>query len=306
MERHIKALKELGEFFGRKTKISIQAMKELGEFLGGKLDNTVSAIDSLKEDISDSNEKNNQDVSEIISSLNITTNTLSKLPQNLSKDIVEALRGITAKLSSIDSVDPVDIQPIVTSLETLKKALPKIPSLNISKELKPVIKAIGSIDFKQDNGDVVKALKTLSDTIKKQNNTDIISAIEKIKIESPSTLKLDTMQFRALKPKATYQGPIPARNTKITRVTMTTADTEYSHTFHKGAVSWRIKMEAQNAKFNYSWDTGKLKVSGDASSYISIPANWLDSRDNAEYGAKTIYFESPSSSQTMEIEEGIA
>ena len=195
----------------------------------------------------------------------------------------------------------------------------KIDTTRLETELSSAVKDIKSTVKPVDIGGIQTSLKMIHTAIKASNESNskalkdgmvaIAEALESLDLVVPDTFKIDKMQMRELasgNASSIYGGAVPARKSIITRVTMADADTEYSHTFNKHAVSWRIKLEAQNAKFNYSWTTGKLKVSGDASEYISIPANWLDSRDNTEYGSRTIFFESPSSSQNMEIEEGIA
>lgn len=236
------------------------------------------------------------------------TNVLIEKQEVLKSSILEQT-GILVKILNKEQ-DVSEIKSLNKAIKEVQKAVKGIKLEEKDVDFTPITKAIKATfaalekTFVSSNNDIIKALTEGFSVMSK----NLIEAINSIK---PSgTIKLDEMQLRALKPKgntsSVYGGPVPARRTKITRVTMGTADTEYNHTFQKGTVMWRIKLEATNASFNYSWTSGTLKVSGDASSYISIPASWLDSRDNAEYGAKTIYFESGTGSMTMEIEEGIA
>lgn len=195
----------------------------------------------------------------------------------------------------------------------------KVDTTKLENELSSAVSSIKASIKPTNLNDVKLALKVINTSIQDSNISQgkllkaglnsIAEAMQAIDLVIPNTFKIDKMQMRELasgNASSIYGGSVPGRSSIITRVTMASSDTEYSHTFNKHVVSWRIKLEAQDASFNYAWITGKLKVSGDASAYVSIPANWLDSRDNVEHGAKTIYFESGTASQTMEVEENIA
>ena len=263
----------------------------------------------------------------INAALKFIENVLSKL----GADIKIALKGEMKDVStSIDRSTRQQSQTFSQAVKKLETAINKIKepkftgkitidTTKLEKEISSAISDVKTSIKPVSLANAESALKMIHTAIKTSNEsnskalkdgmTAIAEALSALDLVIPDTFKIDKMQLREMasgNASSIYGGPVPARKSIITRVTMTDADTQYSHTFNKHAVSWRIKLEAQNAKFNYSWTTGKLKVSGDGTEYISIPANWLDSRDNTEYGSRTIYFESPTASSTMEIEEGIS
>ena len=264
----------------------------------------------------------------INAALKFIENILSKL----GADIKTALKGEMKDVStSIDKSTRQQSQTFSQAVKKLETAIDKIKepkftgkitidTASLEKEISSAISDVKNSIKPVNLANAESALKMIHTAIKASNEsnskalkdgmTAIAEALSALNLVVPDTFKIDKMQMRAISSggnaSSIYGGPVPARKSIITRVPMTSADTEYSHTFNKNAVSWRIKLEAQDASFNYSWTTGKLKVSGDATEYISIPANWLDSRDNTEYGTRTIYFESSSASQTLEVEEGIS
>ena len=256
---------------------------------------------------------------------------IEKVLHKLGKDIQLGFKNEMSNVSSSmeDSVKQQSavlaqsVKKLETAIEKIKEPKfsgeIKVDTTNLEKEIGIAIKDIKTSIKPVSLANAESALKMIHTAIKTSNESNskalkdgmeaIAEALSSLNLVIPNTFKIDKMQMRELasgNASSIYGGPVPARKSIITRVTMTDADTEYSHTFNQNAVSWRIKLESQGASFNYSWTTGKLKVSGDASEYISIPANWLDSRDNTEYGKRTIFFESSSSSMTLEVEEGIS
>lgn len=87
----------------------------------------------------------------------------------------------------------------------------------------------------------------------------------------------------------------------VVAVPMPDANTEYSYTFPANTVSWTMKLR-NAATFYYSAETNKLPVSGDNTSYMTVPANGTRSQDNIEWSGKTIYFESATAASTLELE----
>lgn len=263
-----------------RMQIIVKAFKEIGEFLGGKLDSNLNAQTTK--------------LNEIVKQIEI----LQTKEPNLSPlvdELANILNGFASPEQSNDMV--------VSAIESLKKDFKK---------------AVESIKIPpQDNKDIIKELKSLK-TIKfptipdyskefKSLEKEIKSLNKEVKFPKEFTLaKQQLNQLVGSMGGAPYSGPLPARSTIITRLSAPTANTEYSHTFSKSCVKFRLKLASQNTSFFYSWKTGTLPQSGDGSKYITIPANWLDSQD-AEYGGKIIYVEHGSgTAQTFEIEEGIA
>lgn len=151
-----------------------------------------------------------------------------------------------------------------------------------------------------------EAQKQLYDMV----NQRIDALMKAMKI--PETFKLDEQQFRAL----SYRGGGGTAvlgggerfgtHAKITRVTLTATNTEYSHTFSKNCVGYTIKLDEQNAKLYFAWASGKMPAGGDSSEYMTAPQNYLHTPPNFEPAERTIYLGSDTASVTCEIEEIIA
>lgn len=216
--------------------------------------------------------------------------------------------------------------------QTIDAAAKKKTEVNVTQKNDDVVRALK--DTANAISKAVKANRTNTDkmeaqlaTLERATNevTDAETRVEKQVVALNETVKslrktlgkafkLDDMQFRALAMAAGGGGgssggggggggKLAGNGSIITRVSMPTADTEYSHTFSKGCVGFTLKLTSQNTKFTYAWATGKLPGSGDGTAYMTIAQNFLRSPDWLEPGGKTIYFETDTTSQTMEIEE---
>ena len=93
-----------------------------------------------------------------------------------------------------------------------------------------------------------------------------------------------------------------AQNWAIATVAITTANTEYSYTFPANTVCWTLKLRGTVAVLYYASETGKLPVSGDNSDYLTLYVSGARSQDGVEWSGKTMYFESNTASQVVELE----
>ena len=82
----------------------------------------------------------------------------------------------------------------------------------------------------------------------------------------------------------------------IANTAMTTADTEYSYEIPAGTKRIKFKLRALNALLKYAFISG---ASG--TTYITIPYGDEEEINDAKLGSQTIYFQSPTASQTLEI-----
>ena len=126
------------------------------------------------------------------------------------------------------------------------------------------------------------------------------------------SLKIDEQQFRQLAARSGGSttvlgggggGERVGSKAKVSRVALTATNTEYSHTFSKGCVGYTIKLDEQNAKLYFAWESGKMPAGGDSSAYMTAPQNYLHSPPKLEPSGKTIYLGSNNASVTAEIEE---
>jgi len=88
---------------------------------------------------------------------------------------------------------------------------------------------------------------------------------------------------------------ITARPT-IANTALTTADTEYSYAIPAGTKRIRFKLRALNALLKYCFTSG-----GSGSTYITVPYGDVVEINDARIGGQTIYFQSPTATQVVEI-----
>lgn len=100
----------------------------------------------------------------------------------------------------------------------------------------------------------------------------------------------------------TVPGAKSATNWEVDRVALTLANTQYSYTFPSNTVSWTFKLRTPGATLFYSSVTGKLPVSGDNTTYMTMLPMGARSQDGMEWGGTTMYFETDTATQVVEIE----
>lgn len=88
---------------------------------------------------------------------------------------------------------------------------------------------------------------------------------------------------------------IIARST-IANVAMATADTEYSYEIPAGTKRIKFKLRALNALLKYCFTSG-----GSGTTYITVGYGDYVEVNDAKIGGQTIYFQSPTASQTVEV-----
>lgn len=232
---------------------------------------------------------------------------LKEVAQHLGKKldaIVAAIKG--------QEFPQADYRPLIAAVKSLENTVAKqkpaefsgkvtVDQTEIKRELREIAKKLSFPEI--DNSDVVAAIKTLKFESKELDLTPLLDEIRKLKLEVPATFKIDEMQVAKM---AQGGGSGMAPMTMATRVSNTTvaisdAATEASYTFPAGTVGWLIKLRDQGTLGYYSWTTGKLPTSGDGSTYMTIPQNFLRSQQDVEYGGKTMYLGAEAAA-TVEIE----
>jgi hypothetical protein len=92
-------------------------------------------------------------------------------------------------------------------------------------------------------------------------------------------------------------GAPPAGNPVVFNVAMPLANTEYSHPFSASTKGFEIKTR------NFSTLQVSFVMGGSGTTYFTIPNGSSYDRFNLDLAAETIYFQSPSASETVEIIE---
>lgn len=128
-------------------------------------------------------------------------------------------------------------------------------------------------------------------------------------LKPKDSVRFDDKQISALMAALTNRGGITtaggvksATDWDVARVEITSANTEYSYTFPANTVSWTMKLRTPGQNLFYASATGKLPVSGDNTTYMTMPPMGARSQDGVEWGGKIMYFESDGASQVVEIE----
>lgn len=282
----------------------IQAFKETATFLGKKLDKVIEALHSqtIKIDIGESG-KALQDAADTLAATTklIATNEKSRDFTDVRNQLVKQADQITRATSAL-------IQAL-GKIERTEKLLPAVRGLERAiKSIKLEVKPTDLTPLSRQLTRVQEELAGIRTQLATLDNRQIATAIEKLatafgKIQMPTKMSLDDNQVRAI----TYGGGVGGGGVKtatgvtISRVSMASANTEYSYAFPSNTVAWAVKLESQNTRLLYAFETGKLPSSGDGTAYVTAPQNFIQSKENVEWTGKTIYLQSSGTSQTAEI-----
>jgi hypothetical protein len=298
----------------------LKALKELGEYLGKKLDlinENVRKGDSKVE--VNMGELSNQKIADTIE------NAVSPFVQNTVESQAETLRLLDQIGSALGELNKcMDKMPDAMQMDA--KTLAAIKNPEVPTLLKEAIKAVKAIKIPEqkpvdlskikptDTSRIEQGLRAVQDQIDAGNAqikelfTKLTEAIAAISLKVPDTFKLDDMQIRAISTSRMPLNPAPLapRRINVVTVSASSANTEYSRTLSAGTTGYFIKLRAQNVILYMASATGKLPTSGDGSAYMTIPQSGYLSPMGMDVGGKTLYFNTPSASQTIEIVEYIA
>ena len=226
------------------------------------------------------------------------------------------LDKVLAAVKGIEPSRPTDMRPVIAAISQLAKVKP--PTVQVDVDTSSMEEALNRVaahvhSFTPPKLDPVEHLLTsISSALAETNRTlaalapQLKEAVASIKLSSPDTIKLDEMQLRSLRSNSarmpTQGGLMTATRISNTTVAAASTSVEYSYKFPSGTVGWLIKLRDQGTLAYYSWTTGKLPSSGDGSTYLTIPQNFLRSQQGVDYSDKTIYLGVETANQTFEIE----
>lgn len=298
------------------TRKLVNEIRDSGKTI--QLDLTTRAIEKLQE-TSDLN------INKVSKSLEIIAKEEGVRLQNLTKVIAQLEQAVRDETS-----DTQILKNIAESLKQLVAEETKPEDASMHKEmcarLDAIVNAVKEIEFEESETDLEPVLDGLSEM--KMLLRAILSAIQNNKPEKLAE-KFDAMDavFKGLKPKdsvrfaddqmknlmaaltngsgggfTTVPGVKSASNWEVDRVALTAANTQYSYTFPSNTVSWTFKLRTPGATLFYSSVTGKLPVSGDNTTYMTMLPMGARSQDGMEWGGTTMYFETDTATQVVEIE----
>jgi len=289
-------------------------VEQLGKFLGAKLDTIAAAMRSpqnIKVDIGEASKQ-------LENAAKSVTGVAAKLDAAArSQDMGTVKREISKLITSIDTmtkavgkVEPTDVRPVTQAVNEVRSAVNRIKYEAPKIDLSVLERSMNDL-----NDAMVESKHSLIgklNEVQKELNgmgTQIVEAIERSAVKLPKEMRIDQSQIASIVHGggigSVTGGEIQPSKVVVTNVAMADADTEYSHTFTKGTVGFRISLRGQGTITYYAWESGVLPVSGDASAYMSLEQNHELVREKLDLGGKTIYMEVPTATQVAEIEEYI-
>jgi hypothetical protein len=191
----------------------------------------------------------------------------------------------------------VDLEPLLVELTAIQDTMATLanrkgPNLSLAEGYLKLILAAIERNAPEKIGEKIDAMDAVFKGLKPKDS-----------------VKFDDNQMKGLMAALTNRGiGLASGGTKaatqyeIDRLALTLADTEYTYSFPENTVSWTFKLRGSQAMLYWSTVTGKLPVSGDNTQYITMDPMGTRSQDNMEWGGKTLYFETDTASQVLEIE----
>lgn len=192
----------------------------------------------------------------------------------------------------------VDLKPLLSELKDIQRSMERIvakkgPDLSVAEGyLKLILSAI------QEN-----APEKIGEKI------DAMDAVFK-GLKPKDSVKFDEKQMQGLMSALTNGsrnsmavggGVLAARNVDVDNVSMAAADTEYSYTFPANTVGFELRLRADDVPLLVAYTTGKLPTSGDGLAYLTVPAYFIEKTAGLDWSGKTIYVQTGSASQTLEV-----
>jgi len=288
-----------------------QLFKEVAQYLGAKLDTLASKSSAVKIDLGESSKL----LDGAAKSLKETATALSGVKEisKLQADQVRSLSSVVSDLKDAvkSQVSAADFQASNTAvvgkitqlLSETKNCTTAIKNLKVeapSTDLSPVV---GSIE------QLTTSIIDLEEQVAKNSPAQLESLVSKlidatnsIKLNVPSTMKLDDMQVRKMSSGGLGGGGMRLATTAlVANVALTATNTEYSYTFPANTVSFTMKMRDPAGKLYYSFTSGKMPAGGDSSLYGTVGNGEFRSQDGLELSRKTIYLGSDTASMVAEL-----
>lgn len=264
-----------------------QTINKALAYLGKRFDDLTVAIKSQKLDVNIGEASENLDkASNALLSASQRINLKERdivIPDNtpMLRKVVDAVEGIYFDTSAQEKTNKLLIE-MSRKLDQRREIVVPAPIVDISLDK------------------VEKKLSQLQDSF-----SELSRSVAKIKLTVPTTFKLDEMQVRAMSSGGvtTTGGVLAARNVTLTNVALTTANTQYTHTFGANVVSWQIRVRDTDVPLLVAFTTGKLPTSGDGAAYFTVPAYYIQETNGVDWSGKKIYLQTGSASQVAEIIE---
>ena len=288
----------------------LQGLRELANHLGGKLDTLINKNPKIEIDLGESSKS----LTEAAKSLD----TVSKLIAQNEKGrdfsgVQSALMKVSSDISSVASSMSAVLRQVSSSESKSVSTLGKLLTATMANKPKEIKIDLSSLEkqMKETNAGIAALQKEISriDMEPYAKGMEMLAEAWKgLKFEFPKEFKLNEMQVKQMAyggggGSISVAGGLDlATSPTIERTTLTLANTEYTYVFPSKTISFYIKAESQSVKLLYAWTTGTLPTSGTGASYMTTPQNFIQSRERAAFGNKTIYLQCATAGTVVEIE----
>lgn len=307
------------------TKLVADAAKYLGDKIDkamGKveLDLTSRAIEKLQDvdyrqinavitqmkSIAEGHSKSNKELVDTLKAFEKATKDDSRVvdvlvtSRNLHKQMIVALERIAKQTQEKPETDENENEDVVLALERVEKAIRETEAEEVEFDIQPLVNEVVQMrkESKEHGSMMMKMMG------------DMVAALGQLprKFDFPKEFKLDNEQLRSIRSGGgssviSMPGDVKtATRWQVDTVALTLANTEYSYTFPTNTVSWTMKLRTQGATLYYSSATGKFPTSGDSSDYMTMLPMGTRSQDNVEWSGKTMYLQSDTATQVVELD----
>ena len=275
--------------------ITPRAIEELQNNANININKAVQSITQATNQQTDNLAKVTQAISRVTDAINTDTSEAYLLRQSLQKldrvaDGVEKLVKEEMKPESKDDIKKLDeLKKVLVEIKDKQKDVELAP---VTNGLKMLVAEIQDMSRKTNQGleMVGKGLSALAEVV------------PSLKTTLPKTWKLDEQQVRKLSNRGlSLGGGSGASGMTVANVALANSGTEYFYTFPANTVSYTFKLRTAGATLYYAFAADSTPANGSA--YVTLlPGLSARSQDGLEIGGKTIYFETDTTTQVVEIE----
>ena len=218
-------------------------------------------------------EKMCQEIQNVLKAIKDIKPTDLKGTEKALKEILGAVKGIKLEESEVD------FSEVTEGLKSIEKKIPKVSFDTLEKLIKKGFESI--------------KLEAVHTTLK-----EILEQLKK-------PVKIDEMQARAMSTVSIggSGGPPQASRVAVTNVSLTLANTEYTHTFGAGTLGFQLRIRDTSTPVLVAYTTGKLPTSGDGLAYFTVPAYFIEKNSGLNWSNKVLYVQCESAGQTLEVLE---
>ncbi len=254
--------------------------------------------------------------------INAALKFLEKRILSAATTVTKSIDGLRGTIATNSEAERKEMQKFGGHLKALSERIEN-PKFDVNVDMGEVVECLGEMknillfmnEKSVDLSTVEQLLGALIETFKQGHpdafaeKIDALDAVFK-GIKIPETIGFDPKQMKGLMTALTNAGGgsittgggvLAARNVDVDNVAMTDANTQYSYTFPANTVGFELRLRADDVPLLVAYTTGKLPTSGDGLAYLTVPAYFIEKTAGLDWSGKTIYVQTGSASQTLEV-----